>query len=360
MSRTIEVGRAVLTSSAQHQELWLRTLITISPSQHSIDLEQLSPHIILNLLSSGNVWVGRGHGMRVEIGLTWRGETFPQQELHELVNNIVQAPVSSLSWITVHIETLTLSQVWSQLKLKPTIPNDVLLQDGVACVVVSHYDDDGLDARQKAHRAVNNTPAADLSPPDSVANVQFQVVRFSMDILESRQRPQLTRSNTSLVESCSISQQDDPDIEKDLELDMLSHKTTLLDYGVNAETATHPFSPAMVPSKSKRKRSDVRASTRKSPSLVLSFVRDSRKQKLPATITDLPLDALATLSKEQVEEIHILTDAAMRLSICGVSKSFSGIKIKANTFGVCLADVAPALWRPGYLGVCNVIMIRNI
>jgi hypothetical protein len=100
MARTVEVGRAVFASSAQHLELWLSTLITISPSQHSIDIEQLSPYSLLHLLSSGNVWVGRGHGLRVEIGLTWRGDTFPPREFQELINNIVQASVSPSSCTT--------------------------------------------------------------------------------------------------------------------------------------------------------------------------------------------------------------------------------------------------------------------
>jgi hypothetical protein len=99
MVRTIEVGRAVLASSAHHLELWLSTLITISPLQHSIDVEQLSPSLLLNFLSSGNVWVGRGHGLHVEISLTLRGETFPQQALQELMSSILQAPVSALGWI---------------------------------------------------------------------------------------------------------------------------------------------------------------------------------------------------------------------------------------------------------------------
>jgi hypothetical protein len=106
MTKTIEVGRAVLTSSAHHQELWLRTLIIISSSQPSIDLEELAPYTILSLLSSGNVWIDCGYGMRIEIRLTWRGETFPQRELQELMNNILQAPVSSLSWIGAYIKEL--------------------------------------------------------------------------------------------------------------------------------------------------------------------------------------------------------------------------------------------------------------
>jgi hypothetical protein len=96
MARSVEVGRAVLASTTSNLELWLSTLIIISPSQNSIDTEQLSSHSLLFFLSSGNVWVGRGHGMRIEIALTVRGEPFPKVELQELRDNITQAPVRLL------------------------------------------------------------------------------------------------------------------------------------------------------------------------------------------------------------------------------------------------------------------------
>jgi len=95
MSRTIEVGRAVLASATHHLELWLTTLITVLPSQHSIDIQQLSSRAFMDLLTSGDVWVGRGNGMRVEVELTLRGEPLPHRQLQELVNNILSAPVSS-------------------------------------------------------------------------------------------------------------------------------------------------------------------------------------------------------------------------------------------------------------------------
>jgi hypothetical protein len=94
MVKTLEVGRAVLASSTLQLELWLTTLITISPAQQSVNLEQLSSHCLLDLLSSGNIWVGHGRTTRMELSLTFRGEPLPHQDLQELVQNICQAPVS--------------------------------------------------------------------------------------------------------------------------------------------------------------------------------------------------------------------------------------------------------------------------
>jgi len=97
MARTIEVGRAVLSCPTHALELWLTTLITVSPLQQSIDLQQLSPCDLLSLLASGTIWVGRGNGMRVEIEVTLRGEQLPPQQLQELVSSIISAPVSSVT-----------------------------------------------------------------------------------------------------------------------------------------------------------------------------------------------------------------------------------------------------------------------
>jgi hypothetical protein len=95
MARTIEVGRAVLSCPTHDLELWLTTLITISPLQQPIDPQQLSSHAFLSLLASGDVWVGRGSGMRVDVELTLRGEQLPHQQLQELVKSIMSAPVSA-------------------------------------------------------------------------------------------------------------------------------------------------------------------------------------------------------------------------------------------------------------------------
>lgn len=60
-----------------------------------------------------------------------------------------------------------------------------------------------------------------------------------------------------------------------------------------------------------------------------------------------------------------LVDGALRLSVTSSIniKSQSGIKIKASTFGLGLAKVAPILWRPGYLLVregARLLLITNI
>jgi hypothetical protein len=102
MSRDVELGRAVIASTTQNLELWLTTLIAISPSQGSIDIRQLPTGTLLSLLSSGGVWVGRSNGMCMEIELTLRGEPLPYQQFQDIVTSILGAPVSPHNKYTYH------------------------------------------------------------------------------------------------------------------------------------------------------------------------------------------------------------------------------------------------------------------
>ena len=51
------------------------------------------------------------------------------------------------------------------------------------------------------------------------------------------------------------------------------------------------------------------------------------------------------------EGIESIIDGALRLSVHGSfsGRSTCGLRVKANTFRLGLADVAPVLWKPGYL-----------
>jgi hypothetical protein len=235
--------------------------------------------------------------------------------------------------------------------LEPILQNDAGLQGGVAHVSVVHREDNDSYTGQRRHRIFNNVPVTDLQPPETVANMQLEVVRFSMEIQEPKQRPQLRRSNTSAVDNGSSSQQQDLDIEQDHDLDELLQETPSPNHSLVLGNATCSTSPNTAPRDLKRKRSDVRTATHPSSSLVVASAPGTRKRNRPGKTTTLLPTAPDPFSGEHLADIFQLVDAAIRLSICGTSKLSSGIKIKANTFVLCLADVAPVLWRPGYLGV---------
>ncbi|KAF1921935.1 hypothetical protein BDU57DRAFT_67452 [Ampelomyces quisqualis] len=326
MVRTLEVGRAVLASSTQHLELWLTTLIIISPSQHSIDLEQLSSHCLLRLLSSGNLWVDRGRAMPIQLSLTFQGEPLPFQDLRELVQNICQAPI------------------WLQLKLAATCSADTSLRDGVAHVVLSCLDEESLPADRRKHHNFTNVPANDLNPPQKIPRFELQEVCFLMDVVEGKLRAPVTRSNTSATLGHSSSRGSGNEVGEHEDFGFMSQETNIRDTTDGVERFDGEFSASSTSISRKRKRCESSALETTSSS------QHERLRKWPFKISDWwPARPPGPL-KEQMAEIKTMVDGAMRLSVCGSAKSLNGLKIKANTFSVGLVDVAPILWRPGYLG----------
>jgi len=95
MSRSIELGRAVLGSPALNHELWLTTLITISPKQDTTYLQQIKADQYLEMLASGGLWVGRGHVLHIDLKITIRKEALPLHQLQDLTEAIIQAPVGA-------------------------------------------------------------------------------------------------------------------------------------------------------------------------------------------------------------------------------------------------------------------------
>ena len=95
MPRTVEVGRAVLSSPATDLELWLTTLITVSFPQEATNMHHLRPTQFLEYLASGNVWVGRGVGFHMDLSLTLRGEPLPSEQTIPLTESILLAPVGA-------------------------------------------------------------------------------------------------------------------------------------------------------------------------------------------------------------------------------------------------------------------------
>lgn len=101
MSRTIELGRAIIALQSANLELWLTTLITISPcaannlpQQHSINIENLNSRALLDFLHSGYAWVGRSNLMQMSLDINLHGEPLDGSLLRELGEGVVNAPVS--------------------------------------------------------------------------------------------------------------------------------------------------------------------------------------------------------------------------------------------------------------------------
>lgn len=105
-SRAFELGRAVIASQSTNRELWLTTLITLSqdftnsPAQcDSIDLQNVEIDALLDYLSSGSVWVRRRSDMYMTFDCKNVGKQLESQQLRQLADSIICAPVSSKNFL---------------------------------------------------------------------------------------------------------------------------------------------------------------------------------------------------------------------------------------------------------------------
>lgn len=95
MHKPIELGRAVLSTPNTNLELWLRTLITVSPQHECTKFEQYNALSLLGLFSSGEAWVGRGNGLCIDLDLTFRGRPLADKQLQQLSEAILGGPASA-------------------------------------------------------------------------------------------------------------------------------------------------------------------------------------------------------------------------------------------------------------------------
>lgn len=173
-----------------------------------------------------------------------------------------------------------------------------------------------------------------------------------MDILDSRQRPQLKRSNTSQGEGRAHVQPDDDGIIGEIEDNLLLHEPSLVNHDVEAETAIDQ--PSISSRRDKRKRESFQEERNYEQDLsspTPPAVRKLRQCRGSAARSIMSLTRSTPPSKEELANIVILVERAIRLSINGTSKSLSRVKIKANTISEGLSDIAPVVWKPGYLVV---------
>ncbi|KAF1833360.1 hypothetical protein BDW02DRAFT_384012 [Decorospora gaudefroyi] len=318
MVKSIELGRAVLSSPGTNLELWLNTLITISPQQGEDNLLQLKNFQLLDFFSSSAAWVGRGHGMHMVLEITLGEEALAYEHLQPLTDALLRAPV------------------WEQLRLKPSLPIDAAVGPGTVRLDINHAEHVRTQEKQKHHRLFPDVPAVDIQPPHGVPLFSLQSIRLSMDIIESspRQRSTAKRSNTSPGESRN------PHAEVE-DSDMILHEMIAVD-GVLHDTSRGAGR------KRKRPVTDTAVMTPSINPNKDTPSKRSRKELSTPSLHDGSVSQNHTSSNRA--DIENIVDGALRLSICGsLNKSPNNLKMKAGTFRLGLADIAPALWRNGYL-----------
>lgn len=251
---------------------------------------------------------------------------------------------------------LIIEQIWAQLCLQPSVATDPTGQGNKLLIHVDHRDSRDSSEEPRKHRILSDVPSADVQPPDRIAKFELSGVRFSMDILESKQRPSLKRSRTSPIANQQLRREGETGFEGDSEntlSDMIS-STDTSHFGENGKTT----SPHTSSQDRKRRRTGAHAPIRTVSSPVLPSMRSpsARRRSLAIVTSD---NMHSTSPSNELNEVCTMVDGAMRLSIYGLNKASNGLKIKANTFGVGLADVVPNLWRPGYLIVGEVRRISS-
>lgn len=211
--------------------------------------------------------------------------------------------------------------------------------------MVNHSSEHAFSDMKKRHRLLLNVSAADLRPPEGVPTFLLDSVLLSMDIFETVQQGRVTPAKRHKASTSSdyVLQAATSQL-----VDNLGHNSldaSLLE--AQGIVSTPASSPTL-----KRNRSPVSIPT-KTTTLPVTIAREVSNHCRLTTMTDYQ-DVLADPRTTcETPDLQTLIDGALRLSVTRSinSKSIPGIKIKANTFGLGLAEVAPILWRPDYLSV---------
>jgi len=200
--------------------------------------------------------------------------------------------------------------------LKPTLPLNDAVEPGTVHLDIIHATT-GSQKEQKYHRLFPDVPVTDVQPPEGVVSVCLQSVSLSIDILETspRRKPTAKRSDRSAGER-SIS-------------------------SIHAEDRSQNQVAAKSTASRKRKRPGTETRSMMQQVPINKPGKSTENTHLPAI--DPFFGRL---------DLYNMVDASLRLSICGaLSKAANISKIKASTFRFGLADVAPSIWKNGYLTV---------
>lgn len=194
---------------------------------------------------------------------------------------------------------------------------DVTQSLGKLRIGVAHTVEGASPTETQCHRILPDISVFDVRPPEGVPALYLDAVVLSADIFELHQRKRVAigkKPKVSELNDCGPRRRLSTVI-KDLEREFPD---------VQPRTATDAGSLATPTS---RKRGRISA-----PSGI--------KNEWSSTNTGL-----------EIENLETLIDGALRISVlCRVNgKLLSGVKIKANTFKMGLADIAPSIWKPGYL-----------
>ncbi|KAF2745686.1 hypothetical protein M011DRAFT_131926 [Sporormia fimetaria CBS 119925] len=330
MARTVELGRAVLGCVDAPVQLWVSTLITVSPLTEWINLQDRKYDEVLDYLVSGVPWVCRGRDLHAVLEVTEHGEPLEPVQRKRLEAGVLNAPV------------------WKQLNLRVSLPSvdEQALPDEHPNIRlnIDHCRAGNGESTSQQHRIGANVPAADLRSPEGVPVVGLDSVRLSMCVRsQARKRgnkrpkevPTEPANSETLVEGDGFTSQifkktppstSTPDAE-----------TTLLSGDECNADEVLDASPALA--------DRVPPSSTAGPVFAKELVRKRKRSVASAISTHcLPAGQMA------IDTMAKLVDCAFRLSVCkGTPKLAQGVKLVTSAFSATLSEVCPALWGVHYL-----------
>jgi hypothetical protein len=239
--------------------------------------------------------------------------------------------------------------------LKPIQRANIAIDPGTIHLDIHHAPHAGIQEEKRRHRLFSGVPAADVRPPEGITGVSLQSVRLCMDVLESSPRRRLTTKRSNL----SPGERKPPVLDEE-DSNTLLHEMAPDDLLHGGYISRNPTSPKATASR-KRKRSTIEISVSTQSRPLGDADTSKRQRKRPSTDSSVQRHLRTDSTSSSRTDVASMVDGALRLSICGtLNKTAVGWKVKASTFRLGLADVAPAIWKSGYLVVGEFRLARHM
>jgi hypothetical protein len=279
------------------------------------------------------------------------------------------------------------------LNIQPSIPSNDSLENGNLRIDISQRRGETILLGKKS--SPTDADPEDLTPPEDLPIFLLHAVDYAVVITKSRSRAGPAKVKRTRKMPTDVHEEREDDLP--IALECSDHGETILGISptVSVPGSTLPFSEDSLPSSSRDLPSlpsddadilfdgnPTRPQDEKSESTQLHVPSmGSRKRKRPSTVpnteqekchcssgpitatkrlqtstaTVRPVSSAELNSTSERDPIELVVEAAIRISVCNSLRgSLRSFNIKANTFSQSLADIAPALWRPGYRGVSGI------
>lgn len=348
MARTVEIGRAVLSSQASSSQLWLTTSITISSENHSTNLQRLNQAQVLEYLLSGSCWVSRGNGLHLVLELSVQGEPLGIEEKEQLATDIVNAPV------------------WEQLHIRASIP-----EKGV-CAAFQESDEKDIrinidhcraepPPKLQLHRIGRNVPFADVRPPAGIPVINLMSVKLNMAVLMNSTKSNTKKQKVNNEPSRKLTDPPSSTIRTHLDSAATQREHSLKQ--TRGLSGFRDFGVGELSHNTNTGKDNRTVPRTEEASRILTELLTARgeKRKKPTERPTMKDTGFNSVLQQDIHEFSKYMDSALRISVCkGAVKLPQGVKLLTSTFTGTLSEICPAVWRLQYLQVYTIRFIGLI